>query len=179
MLNRIVRVLLALTAISPLSVSLAYLFARGQKYAWAIGALFACIAFGWLAQRIIVTAATKLETLPVSIVKARSADKEVIGFFVAYALPLILRGQSNPDLGSWLFAALMLFVVLWGTHAMQVNPVLGLLGFHFYEVETKGGITYLMITKRKITNAMSVDLVVQLSEYGILEAYKKPRGPTS
>jgi len=173
MLSRIVRLMLALTAIAPLSISLAYLFARSHKYAWALSAFAGCLALGWLARWIIATAAAELETLPVVITKARSADKEVIGFFVAYALPLILRGQSSPDPESWLVAAAMLLFVLWGTHALQVNPVLGVMGFHFYEVDTRGGITYLMITRRKITNILSVDRVVQLSEYGILESNKK------
>lgn len=66
-------------------------------------------------------------------------------------------------------AGAMLLFVLWGTHSVQVNPILGMLGFHFYEVETKDGITYLMITRRNISHVKSVDMVVQISEYGILE----------
>jgi hypothetical protein len=73
-------------------------------------------------------------------------------------------------------ASLMLLFVLWSTHALQVNPVLGMLGYHFYEVETADGITYLMITKRKISNVLSVGHVVQLSEYGILEAESSKKG---
>ncbi|MGA7778246.1 MAG: hypothetical protein WCA85_11115 [Paraburkholderia sp.] len=173
MLSRLVRILLALTAIAPLSISLAYLFARDKKYVWAALAFSCCLLLGAAARWIIARASSTLETLPVVILKARSADKEVIGFFVAYALPLVLRGQSAPDFGGWLFAGGMLLFVLWGTHTLQVNPVLGVMGFHFYEVDTKGGITYLMITRRKISNILSVENVVQLSEYGILEAHKK------
>ncbi|MEM5387888.1 hypothetical protein VSR68_30500 [Paraburkholderia phymatum] len=178
MLNRVVRILLALTAIAPLSISLAFLFAKAHRYLWALAALAGCLALGGLARWIIAQAGARLEVLPINIVKARSADKEVIGFFIAYALPLILRGQATPDLEAWLFAAGMLLFVLWGTHTLQVNPVLGVMGYHFYEVDTKGGITFLMITRRKITNILSVERVVQLSEYGILEANQKQRGPT-
>lgn len=67
----------------------------------------------------------------------------------------------------------MLLFVLWSTHSLQVNPVLGLFGFHFYEVETADGITYLLISKRRINSAMAIKQVVQLSEYGILEAPTK------
>jgi len=170
MLSRLVRVLLALTAIAPLSISLTFLFARAHHYAWAAVALACCLALGVLARWIIARASNTLETLPVVILKARSADKEVIGFFVTYALPLVLRGQPPPDLAAWLFAGGMLLFVLWGTHTLQVNPVLGVMGFHFYEVETQGGISWLMITRREISNVLSVRQVVQLSEYGILEA---------
>jgi len=170
MLSKLVRILLALTAIAPLSISVAFVFARAGHYAWAAVAVAACVALGWLARWIIGRASATLETLPVSIVRARSADKEVVGFFVTYALPLVLHGQSSPDLIAWIFAAAMLVFVLWGTGTLQVNPVLGVMGFHFYEVDTRGGIAYLLITRREISNAMTVTQVVQLSEYGILEA---------
>lgn len=170
MLGRLVRILLALTAIAPLSVSLAYVFASQRNFVWAAVAASCCIGLGLIALWIIRRASERLEQLPIVIQKAKSADKEVIGFFVAYALPLVFRGQAAPDLAGWLVAAAMLLFVLWSTHAIQVNPVLGVMGFHFYEVEAKGGVTYLMITRRKISNVMSVGSVVQLSEYGILEA---------
>jgi hypothetical protein len=72
-------------------------------------------------------------------------------------------------MGAWLVAGAMLLFVLWSTHALQVNPVLGLFGFHFYEIESIDGVTYLLISRRKISNVMSVRQVVQLSEYGLLE----------
>lgn len=171
MLGKLVRVLLALTAIAPLSISLAYVFAtRDHNLRFAIIAALACVLLGATAIWVIEKAGQRLERLPVSIKKAKSADKEVIGFFVAYALPLLFRGVDAPELGAWLLAAGMLLFVLWSTHAMQINPVLGVFGFHFYEVETADGITYLLITKRRINNVQSINSVVQLSEYGVLES---------
>jgi len=173
-LGRVFRMLFALTAIAPLSVSLAYVYAaRENNIRLAIIAALACVALGGAAYWIIAEAGKRLEKLPISIKKARSADKEVIGFFVAYALPLVFRGEASIDLGAWMVAAAMLLFVLWTTHSLQVNPVLGLVGFHFYEVETADGITYLMITRRKISNVLTVESVVQLSEHGILEASTK------
>lgn len=171
MLGRLVRVLLALTAIAPLSISMAYIYAaKDQNFGLAFIAAGLCVLLGVIALQVIKFAQRKLERLPVSIKKVKSADKEVIGFFIAYALPLVFRGQSSADFGAWFVAACMLFFVLWSTHSLQVNPVLGLFGYHFYEVETADGITYLLISKRRISNALTVKHVVQLSEYGILEA---------
>jgi hypothetical protein len=177
LLGKLLRILLALTAIAPMSVSLAYIFAAHEhNLQLAVIAAFSCILLGAFSVWIVDRARSHLEKLPIVIKKAKSADKEVIGFFVAYVLPLVFRGQSAPDLGAWLMASLMLLFVLWSTHALQVNPVLGMLGYHFYEVETADGITYLMITKRKISNVLSVGHVVQLSEYGILEAESSKKG---
>lgn len=171
MLGRFIRLLLALTSIAPLSVSLAYVYAtKDHNYQLAFIAACLCVLLGAGALWIIGKSQTRLERLPISIKKAKSADKEVIGFFIAYALPLLFRGQSSPDAGTWALAACMLLFVLWSTHSLQVNPVLGLFGYHFYEVETADGITYMLISKRRIGNALTIKHVVQLSEYGILEA---------
>ncbi|SAI26211.1 Uncharacterised protein [Bordetella ansorpii] len=179
MLGRLVRILLALTAVAPLSIPLAYLYARQQQFLWAALALAGCLALGGLAWIIIVQASRRLEPLPIAIVKAKSADKEVLAFFIAYALPLIFRNPvSAPSLDGWLFAMLLLVFVLWSTHTLQVNPVLGLLGFHFYEAEAQGGITYLLITRREITNLKSIGHVVQIGEYGVLEA-RRPSGASA
>lgn len=171
MLGNLIRVLLALTAVAPLAISLSYIYAaKEHNYKLALIAAIACVGLGGLSLKIISWAGARLEHLPITVQKAKSADKEVLGFFVAYALPLIFKGASAPDLETWLVAAAMLLFVLFSTHSMQVNPVLGMFGFHFYEVETRDGITYLLITRRKINNVKSVTHIVQLSEYGILEA---------
>jgi hypothetical protein len=174
MLGKLVRVLLALTAVAPLSVSLAYVYAaREQNFQLAVIAALLCVLLGAVSIWIIETAGRRLERLPITIKKAKSADKEVIGFFVAYALPLVFRGSGAPDVGAWIVASTMLLFVLWSTHALQVNPVLGLFSFHFYEVETDGGVTYLLITRRSISNVLSVVRVVQLGEYAVLEALER------
>ncbi|WP_438284240.1 hypothetical protein [Pseudomonas alabamensis] len=176
MLGKPTRVMLALTAIAPVSVSLAYIFAsKNGDWLLAVWAICVCIALGVISSWIITQASLKFERLPVVIKKVKSADKEVLGFFIAYALPLIFKGGAGLDFGSWLLAAGMLVFVLWTTHALHVNPVLGLIGYHFYEVETQEGVTYLMLTRRTINNVSSINSVVQITEYGILEALVKDR----
>lgn len=176
MLGKPTRVMLALTAIAPVSVSLAYIFAsKNDDWLLAVWAICACLILGITSSWIISQASIKFERLPVVIKKVKSADKEVLGFFIAYALPLLFKGNAGLDFGSWLLAGLMLIFVLWTTHALHVNPVLGLLGYHFYEVETQDGVTYLMLTRRTINNVSSIDSVVQITEYGILDASLKDK----
>ncbi|RXT61679.1 MULTISPECIES: hypothetical protein [Pseudomonas syringae group] len=170
MLGKPTRVLLALTAIAPVSVSLAYIFfSHGISVLYVGLCLVLCISLGVYSRWVIRKAAREFQPLPITIKKAKSADKEVLGFFVAYALPLMFRGDVNPDIGAWAIAGMMLILVLWTTHALHVNPVLGVIGFHFYEVETLEGVTYLLITKRAINNLKSIKTVVQITEYGILD----------
>ena len=170
MLGGLVRILLALTAMSPLSVSLAISFVREDKMRYAFIALCACVLLGLVAWWLISQARLRLEIFPVRIKKVKSADKEIMVFFLAYVLPLIFRSQMSFDMWSWGWAAAILLFVLWSTDAMQANPVLGLLGFHFYDVETEDGVSYLLISRGKINSALAVSHVVQIGEYGLLEA---------
>ncbi|MCC8628530.1 hypothetical protein WH216_05635 [Xanthomonas perforans] len=174
MLSRLIRLLLALTAIAPISVSVAYSYAtRAHNMQLAAIAALVCVLLGLISLWIIGKCQTSLERVPVKIEKAKNADKEVIGFFIAYALPLVFKGQASLEIGEWILAAAMLLFVLWSTNSLQVNPVLGLFGFHFYEVETSNKITFLLITRTKITQVGEIQQIVQLSEYGILEAADK------
>ncbi|TDV58884.1 hypothetical protein [Pseudomonas sp. LP_7_YM] len=171
MLGKPARVILAFTAVAPVSISLAYIFAaRDRDWLMAILAVCVCLALGIISSWIVTAAVSKFEHLPISIKKVKSADKEVLGFFIAYALPLIFKGGSGQELGAWVLAGLMLMFVLWTTHALHVNPVLGLIGFHFYEVETQEGVTYLLITKKTINNLKAITTVIQLTEYGIVDS---------
>ncbi|WP_273807249.1 MULTISPECIES: hypothetical protein [unclassified Pseudomonas] len=170
MLGKPARVVFALTAVAPISISLSYVLIKNNRdWVLALIALASCILLGALCRVIIKYSSKNFEVLPVVIKKAKSADKEVLGFFIAYALPLIFKGQEPPEMGAWMLAGGMLLFVLWTTHAIQVNPVLGLLGYHYYEVETQEGITYLMISKRAINDVSKIKKVVQLTEYGIIE----------
>lgn len=49
-------------------------------------------------------------------------------------------------------------------------PLLGVFGYHFFEVTIEGDITYVLITRQNITDCKAVSQVVQLTEYMILEA---------
>jgi hypothetical protein len=158
------------TALAPICLSLSYVTAQRSAF-WPWGALL--IGVGVLlalsVHGILHLAKTQLEVSPLNITKAKSADKDVIGFFVAYVLPMFFAKAINIEpLGLALFVGLLAFVI-WGTHSIQVNPLLGVFGYHFYEVDTQAGISFLLITKRKIVNVKSVKSVVQLTEYLILD----------
>lgn len=174
MLSRVVRLFLALTSVAPLLVSIAYVQATKQHAsAVAIGAAAGCALLGIVSIGIMRLAARELETLNVEVQKAKPADKEVIGFYVAYALPLLFRDVGNLDFGVITVAVLMFVFVIWSTGSVQVNPVLGLFGYHFYEVELKGGISYLLVTRRRVNDLTSISHVNQLSEHALLDASKE------
>jgi len=171
MLSKTFRIMLSLTSVSPIFISLAYVEFFREHHIWK-GATFTLTFPGifCFAKFVVGKAKQSLERLPISIKKAKSTDKEVIGFCASYALPIIFRSESASDIQSWILASAILISVLITTNAMPINPILGLLGYHFYEVDSDSGIGYVLITKKHITNVSQINAVVQISEYGILEA---------
>ncbi|RWT04598.1 hypothetical protein [Aeromonas caviae] len=49
------------------------------------------------------------------------------------------------------------------------NPLLGLMGWHFYKVSTPEGVTYVLVTKKELRRAQEGLTVVQLTEYIVLD----------
>lgn len=65
-------------------------------------------------------------------------------------------------------AVFFLFIVA-TSHAYHFNPLMSVLGYHFYEVTDTGGVSYVLITRRSLHTARSAARVVRLSEYIILD----------
>lgn len=170
MLSRFLKTYLIATALSPVCFSLAYVvYQRSGLWPWSAALLAVAIVLGASCLGIVRIAKKSLEQMRISIKKAKSADKDVIGFFVAYVLPLFFSKTVNLDPSAMLLFVALLAFVIWGTHSVQVNPLLGVFGYHFYEVDSEDGITFLLVTRRKIVNVKSVTRVVQLTEYLILD----------
>lgn len=105
------------------------------------------------------------ERVAVEVCSVSPKDSDYVAFLVAYLLP-ILQGRMLAT-NFWAVAtfALVAFVVLLRANVVHVNPLLGLLGYHFYEVESSAKLKLLWITPSKEPPAL-----------GKQEA--KPLGPT-
>jgi hypothetical protein len=170
MLSRLIKILFGLTAIAPILVSVSYVQAtKHNAYQISIIAACLCLLMCGIAVKIIERAGKALERIPVKVKKAKSAEKEVVGFFVAYVLPLLFKDVAISEPGVLVVAGVMLVFVLWTTRTFQVNPVLAMFGYRFYDAEMEDGMTYLLITKRNINDLRSVTTVAQLSEHGLLD----------
>ena len=111
-----------------------------------------------------------LERLPVKIKAVKTVDKEIVGFLLVYLLPLINQSQNSISLPVLVFVAVIFFFIVYNSHAYHFNPLLGIFGYHFFEVTIEGDITYVLITLQNITDCKAVSQVVQLTEYMILDA---------
>jgi hypothetical protein len=141
------QVFLAATALAPVLLvwaAASYDASRAYAAAAIVIALLQvviCVALLALAKR-------ELQTDPLVIVKAVRMDQDAVGFLIAYALPLVVSDSATQ------LPALAVFVVIVGLLLVQlqilhVNPLLGMLGFHFYEVELTNSDTALVISRSR------------------------------
>lgn len=105
-----------------------------------------------------------MEKIPIQISSLATADKEVLAFIFAYLLPLI-------DISHKMLAFLLVLFtfVAFTTHIYHFNPIFGLFGYHFFEVTTTNGISYVLMSKRQIRNLNQVTEVILVSDYILID----------
>jgi len=107
--------------------------------------------------------------------KATRADKNVFPFLFTYVVPLLaptslttLEQQGTNVAGLGVFVVIM-FVVLARTKLHDVNPVLSLFGYHFFEVEAGKLGSVLLLTKTGAIAHRTSLRAIRLSDYLWLE----------
>ena len=128
---------------------------------------FLAFALGMLLLRY---AKVRLEKHDFDFTSAEVADRESIGLLVLYVLPLLR--VPFPDIGITILiptAVIFMALVLTG-HSYHFNPLLNLFGWHFYKMGTPEGVTYILITKKTITDATKGVTTTRLTTHTLLDA---------
>jgi hypothetical protein len=183
-LNRLAKLALVSTALAPICLTLWFVeissaWQRDMPWPenltahWLAGSdfLLAALVLSGLCFGLVRLSASRhgLERLPVKIQSVKTVDKEIVGFLLVYLLPLINQSQSTISVPVLVFVAVIFFFIVYNSHAYHFNPLLGVFGYHFFEVTIEGDITYVLITRQNITDSKTVSQVVQLTEYMILD----------
>jgi hypothetical protein len=146
-LSRLAQAFLAATAIAPvLLVWAAASYEASMTYA-ASAVIVALLMLG-VCVLLLSLAKRELQANSLTITKAVRMDKEALGFLVAYALPLVASKDPTHLIALGVFM-LMVGLVLIQLQILHVNPLLGMLEFHFYQVELKNSDTALVITRSR------------------------------
>ena len=170
MLNKLAKLLLVLTAFAPVLITYGFVefTSNGLSSNFfvisgiAIGLIFLCLL-------IIKAAKKQLGVINFNVTQVKSADSETVGFILIYLLPLINMTDISVNLPVLLFIFFLFFLIVWSTNAYHFNPLMGLFGYHFYEVTSNGNIVFLLITKSDIRSTAQINRVVQLTEYIVLD----------
>ncbi len=182
MLNRLTKILLVATSLAP--ILLTYWF-TGQvnsynnslswlenlKCNWNIGIslLITTIILTSFCRLIIFQAKKHLEVIPIEIDEIKTSDNEALGFVLVYLLPLAGQVTNNFNLPVLIFIGALFFFIVATSNAYHFNPLLSILGYHFYEVKLKSGVTYIMISKRNLRKSKKIEKVGLLTEYMIID----------
>ena len=159
MLNAIAKPLLVSTSMSPVLIAYGINALADEKGPWEYMPWFiAAISMVCLCLLILHFSKTQLEKQHIKVKSIKISDKEVMTFLLAYLLPLIPAktiGISG-------------HVLIYYSNAFDFNPLLGLCGYHFYEVQSEDGITFLLITRKHLLKPEQMVEVVQLFPYTFL-----------
>ena len=180
MFSRFAKLLLILSAIAPVGLVYAWVAFREGHHAAALWLLLGCIALVGICATLLARAKALLERFSFSLSSVEAADRENIAFMLLYLSPLFTSqfGQLNMDL---LIPTLAIFTLMTATgYNYHFNPLLGLLGWHFYKVSSTEGVSYVLVTKKQIRNTGQINNVGQLTDYILIDLGDGDAGkPTS
>lgn len=153
MLNTFAKFLLVSTSLSPLLGAVAVnQFARCEPVSRSGGWLAAAALLIALCWGLLRYASKNVQTERYWIKEFEREDKEMLAFLVTYLLPF-LSTEKMGFAGDWLTGAyilLIIFLVISHAGAFHFNPVMGLLGYHFYSVKNKDGLSHLLISRPEL-----------------------------
>ena len=153
MLNTFAKFLLVSTSLSPLLGAVAVnQLARGEpasSYGLWLATAVLLVALCWALLRYVSKNAQKQVY---RIKEFERDDKEVLAFLVTYLLPFLSSDKMGFS-GDWLtgtYVLLIIFLVITHAGAFHFNPVMGLLGYHFYSVKNEDGVSHLLISRAEL-----------------------------
>lgn len=153
MLNRVAKFILVSTALSPVLGAVAVnQIALGKDWQGWTPWLVSAVALGVICWLMLALVSKRCQIQSVKVKEFERDDKEVVAFLLAYLLPFL----SSKDMafeGQWLTGAYVLFLlvlVLAHSGSLHFNPVMGLLGYHFYSITDDGDGPKLLIIKKEL-----------------------------
>ena len=153
MLNTFAKFLLVSTSLAPVLGAVAVnQFARHEHWTRWAGWLAAALLLVVLCWTMMRYAAKNAQRHGFHIKEFERNDQEVLAFLLAYLLPFV-SAENMAFTGDWLTGAYILgiiFLVIAHAGAFHFNPVMGLLGYHFYAVKNRDGVSHLLISKDEL-----------------------------
>ena len=139
------------------------------NWIYGLGYLISTLLLVLIFILIVKLAKSRLEVLKISIEEIKTADNETVSFIIVYLLPLANGVTDNFSIPILIFVAVFFFFIVLSTNSYHFNPLINLVGYHFYEAKVKGGITYILLSKKNVSTSKSIKEVYHLTEYMILE----------
>ena len=169
MLNTLAKLMLTGTSLAPVALVYAWVLYTDGHPATALS----LVALAFLLIIIMVSllryCRKHLERSKFKVTSIEAADREYITFILLYLSPLFTAqfGDLNWHI---IIPTMVIFILVISTgYGYHFNPLLGLLGWHFYKVNTDEGVAYVLITKKELRSARQCLTVGQLTEYIVID----------
>jgi len=170
-MNKIAKILLVTTSFAPIILTYAFVIWVCDGSLITIVSLLAVVVFlVIICLALLKFAKTQIEVQKIEITSISSADGEVLGFVIAYLLPILSLTNPSIDFKVILFIGVMFLIVIWSTNSYHVNPLINMFGYHFYEISSNDNISYLLLTKKELRKTTSIKSIIHITEYMILDA---------
>jgi len=173
MLNFFAKLCFTLTAVAPaLGAAAIVAYAAHGSVAWAAAfgtVAVLCLLLLWLFLCIVK------RQIPEASLQATSiefADQRVLEFLLAYMLPVFSATSLDSMYGSLLLTVYSLVIVgiaIMKGNVFQFNPIMAMLGYHFYCVTSASNIQYLVVSRKTYHRAARTIRYKALSDYMFLE----------
>lgn len=158
--------LLLASSLSPLILGMAFQQFLNSEYIWGLTltAIFLLLVGGCV--RLVRGAPSRSAHFSLRLRKFVRRDHEVSALLVAYALPFLLSATPWPMVA---YLVLMLALALYYGGGYHFNPVMALLQYRHYTVETDSAADHLLISRVRLhPRLQSVDVVRFTSDVSVL-----------
>jgi hypothetical protein len=166
------KTLLFISAFSPALLTLAYV--RYDLHGWGqdVAQLLVIGIIGSAIPILIMKLLSRSsESISFDAKKIESNDFMLLMFVGSYLIPIIARA-SDLQFGMIVILTSVLILMLWLISSLPSHPLLWLLRYRFYKVESSAGVVYTFISKRDIRDPKSVKFVKKISETMLMEVNK-------
>jgi hypothetical protein len=163
------KILLVMTSLSPIALVYGWVTYTESFYFMSMFLLIFCMFLTIFTVIILFTAGKYLERFTFSFTSVEPVDQENVSFLLFYLSPLFVD-KINAVNFNVVVPAVLIYALLTATsYAYHFNPLLGLMGWHFFKVTSKEGVTYVLLTTKKINNVDSISEVGQLTDYMLID----------
>ncbi|WP_024298586.1 hypothetical protein [Methylomicrobium lacus] len=100
--------------------------------------------------------------------KVESADYFLLVFIGSYAAPVIMK-IAEVDFFLTTLIIVVIFLVAWVISNIPSHPILYLIKFRFYKVESSDGMVYILITSENIRSPRDISYVKKISNGMLME----------
>lgn len=158
-----------LSAFSPIFISLAISRYISKGMNEDVFYYSVCGILGTFLTVIIINAIRKSgEVISFTAKKIKANDALLLGVVASYFFPFIAKA-SDLTVSTTIAIAAGVAAVLWFMSSIPPHPLLRLLSFRFYEVESANGVVYTLISQRELRDPKDVKKVKKISSSMLME----------